>query len=192
MIANSKRNGPSGTAVSLPETTVAGSSNSISPETAAVIVAVIVPVVVIAIVVLCFVQIQKHWKIRQAQEVAAAAANASSEVVSQPGDVQLYLQNKAELSIEQSGFAVQQPCDIYELVAGDQSQEMPEREVRQPMLSLGELHELRGEDPGMELDGSQVQQDPRQDFHGYSFDEPCFMEFNESVLSLHNFVGIRL
>lgn len=181
-------NVPSGTAVSLPEATVAGSSNSISPETAAVIVAMVVPVVVIAIVVLCFLQILKHWKIHQAQENAAAALSTGSEVVGQLGDVHLYLQNKTELSVEGTGFAVQHPCDIYELMNGDQRQEMPEREVRQPVLSLGELHELRGEDPSTELAGSQDQQDPLQACHGHSFDKPLFAEFNQSVLSLHDFV----
>lgn len=187
MITNPKTSVPSGTAVSLPETTVADSSNSISPETAAVIVAVIVPVVVIAIVVLCFLQIQKHWKIRQAQENAAAAVNVSSKVVGQPGDVQLYLQSKAELSVERTGLAAQHPSDIYELMHGDQCQEMPERGVQQLMLSLEELHEVCGEDPARELDASQYRPDPLQNSQGYSFDEPFFVDFNESVLSLHDF-----
>ena len=178
---------PSGTAVSLPETGSAGSSNSISPEIAAVIVAVIVPVVVIAIVVLCFLKIQKHWKISQAQENVAAAVHASGEVVGQPGDEQLYLQSKAELSVEPTGSAMQYPCNIYELMTSDQCQELPEREARQPMLSLEELHELHGEDPARELDNSRNQQDPLEGFHRYNFDEPCFVEFNESVLSLHDF-----
>lgn len=190
MITNSNINAPSGTATSLPETPVAGSSNSISPETAAVIVAVIVPVVVIAIVVLCFFQIQKHWKMRQAQATAAIALNASVEAVDRPGDVQLYLQNKAELSVERTGFVVQLPCEISELMNREQCQEIPEGEIRQPMLSLGGLHELRGEDPARELDSSQDQEDPQHNFHGYSFDEPVFVEFNESVLSLHKHAWI--
>lgn len=174
MITSSNINVPSGTATSLPETALAGSSNSMSPETAAVIVAVIVPVVVIAIVVLCFFQIQKHWKIRQAQATIAIALNASGESVGRSGDVHLYLQDKAELSVERTGSAVQFPCEISELMSREQ-------------CSLGGLHELRGEDPARELDISQDQEDPHHYFHGYSFDEPVFVELNESVLSLHDF-----
>ena len=187
MITNSNVSGPSATATSLPETPLEGTSNSISPETAAVIVAVIVPVVVIAIVVLCFFQIQKHWKIRQAQATAAMALNASGEAVGRSGDVQLYLQEKAELSVERTGFAVQFPYEIAELMGREQCQEIPEGEAQQPMLSLGRLHELRGEDHATELDCSQDQEDPLHNFHGYSFDQPVFVDFDESVLSLHDF-----
>ena len=187
MISSSNINVPSGTATSVPETPLAGSSNSISPETAAVIVAVIVPVVVIAIVVLCFFQIQKHWKMRQAQATPAIALNAGSEAVGQSGDVQLYLQNKAELSVGRTGFAVQLPREIAELMNREQCQEISQGEVRRPMLSLGGLHELRGEDLARELDSSEDQEDCQHNFDGYSFDEPIFVEFNESVLSLHDF-----
>lgn len=187
MTTTSNLSGPSGTDVSPQETLAGDSSNSISPETAAVIVAVIVPVVVIAIAVLCFFQIQKHWKMRQAQATAAAAVNPGSKPNSRTGDAQLYLQHKAELSVERTGYEMQFAGEVYELTDRNLCQEMPGEEVRQPMLSLGERFELRGEDPAMELDSARDRQDSRQDFHGYGFDEPVFVDFNESVLSLHDF-----
>lgn len=172
--------GPSGKATSPIETPVTDSSNSISPETAAVIVAIIVPIVVIAIVSICFFQIQKHWKMRQAQ---ATAADAGSDQVGQPEDIHLYLQNKAELSVGQAGYEMQPEGRIYELMDRHQCQEMPEQEPRQPMLSFGGRHELRCEDHARELEVPQNQQDP----HRYSFEEPVFVHFNESILSLHEF-----
>ncbi len=66
-------------------------------------------------------------------------------------------------------------------------QAMLGEESRRPMLSLGERHELRGEDPARELDVCQDQRGFLQDPYRYSFDEPDFMDFNESVLSLHAF-----
>lgn len=147
------------------------------------LVAVTVPVVVIAIVIVCFFQIQKHWKMRQAQEIAAATVKPGGELYNQPKDVQLYLQNKAELSVEQNGFKIQPEDEIYELMDDDRIQEMPVEESRQPMLSLGERHELRGEDHARELDASQDQLDP----HRYTFDEPNFESFCESDLTLHEF-----
>ena len=187
MTTTSNLSGPSGIEVSSQETPAEDSSNPMSPETAAVIVAVIVPVVVIAIVVLCFFQIQKHWKMRQAQAIAAAAVNAGSEPISRTGDAQLYLQHKAELSVERTGYEIQLAGEVHELTDRDLCQEMPGEEVRLPMLSLGERFELRGEDPAMELDSARDRQDSRQDIHRYGFDEPVFVDFNESVLSLHDF-----
>ena len=64
-----------------------------------------------------------------------------------------------------------------------QCQDNPEGELRQPMLLLGGRHELRGEDHATELAVPQNQQDP----HRYSFEEPDFVDFNESVLSLQGF-----
>ena len=165
-------------------TSVVKSSNTISPEAAAVVVAVTVPIVVIAIVLLCFFQIQKHWKMHRAQEIAAATVDAIIKSPSQPKDVQLYLQNKAELSVEQTGLEMQPKEEIYELMDRNQFQEMPGEEIRQPMLSLGERHELRGEDHAKELDTSPNQQDSNR----YRFDEPDFQDLNNSFLMLHEFV----
>lgn len=187
MTTTANISGPSGTEELPLETQAASSSNSISPETAAVIVAVIVPVVVIAIVVVCFIQIQKHWKMRQAQSTSAMAVDASNERVGQSEDVQLYLQNKAELSVERAGNKMRPEGEIYELMGRDPCQEMLGEESRRPMLSLGERHELRGEDPARELDVCQDQRSFLQDPYRYSFDEPLFEDFNESVLSLHAF-----
>lgn len=142
---------------------------------------------VIAIVVLCFFQIKKHWKLRQAQAAAAAIVGTSPELVGPLGDVQLYLQHKAELSGERREHDMQAEGDVYELMDHDERQEMSGEDIQQPMLSLGERHELRGEDHARELDTSQDQQDPRRDPNGYSFDEPMFVDFNESVLSLREF-----
>ena len=179
--------GPNGTAKSSFVTPVAGSSISVSPGTAAVIVAVIVPIVVIAIGVLSFFQIQKHWKMRRAQATVAATLGAKNERVDPSENVQLYLQNKAELSVERTGRGMRLEEDIYEMMDHDTCQEMPGEESRQPMLSLGERHELRGEDHARELDGSQDHQKSQQESHRYSFDLPDFFNFNESVLSLHEF-----
>ncbi len=175
---------PSGIAASPPGASATNSSASISPEAAAVLVAITVPLVVIAIVIVCFFQIQKHWKLRQAQSTAAAIINAGREPVTQSEDVQLYMQNKAELSVEQTGHSMQHDEEIFELMGCNLCQEMPGAEVRQPMLSLGERHELRGEDHARELDASLHQQDPRR----YSFDKPRFTAFNESTLTLRQFV----
>ncbi len=110
--------------------------------------------------------------------------NAGSEPVTQSEDVQLYVQNKAELSVEQTGHGMQHDEEIFELMGCNLCQEMPGAGVRQPMLSLGERHELRGEDHARELDASQ----DRQDTHRYSFDKPRFTDLNESTLTLHQFV----
>ena len=158
------------------------SSPTVSPETAAVIVAIIVPIVVIVIVVVCFFHIQKHWKIRQARTLAAATAVASHDPMSQPEDGLLYMQNKAELDVEQTRNDVQPGSEVYELL------EMPGEEARQPMLSLGERHELRGEDHAMELDSTQEQQIGHQDPHRYTFDAPVFTPLDESLLLLQEFV----
>lgn len=165
---------------------VSDSSNSTSAETAVVIVAVIVPAVVIAIVVLCFFQIQKHWKLRHAQAMTPRAADNIDERA-ESEDVQLYLQNKAELSVERQGDDIQPKGEVYELMDQNQCQEMPGKESRQPMLSLGERHELPGEEHARELESSQYHRVVQQDATRYSFDEPNFVDFNESVLSLHEF-----
>ena len=149
--------------------------------------AIIIPVVVIAIVVICFFQIQKHWKMRQAQTLAAATASASQDMIRQSKDSQLYMQNKAELDVGQTRFDAQPANEVYELMGRVQYQEMPGEEARQPMLSLGERHELRGEDHAKELDGTQERQIGHHDPHRYSFDEPIFPHFDESVLSLYEF-----
>ena len=162
---------------------IAQSSSSISPETAAVLVAVIVPLVVIAIVLLCFFQIQKHWKTRQIQETAAVRVDTRDRPFDQPESMQLYLQNKAELSVEQDGYDVQRGEITIGSMDNIECQEMPGEDIRRSMLSLGERHELRGEDHARELDASQDQRSP----HWYSFDEPQFTDFNESVLTLHDF-----
>ena len=172
---------PNGTAIPTPSATGTNSSKSISPEAAAVLVAVIVPAVVIAIVVFCFFQIQKHWKMRQAEEAAALKMGASVDPRIQSEDVQLYLQNKVELSAERTGFGMQAEEEVYELMARDQFPELPEEGFRQHMPSLEELHELRGEDHARELDASPNQQDHAK----YSFEEPSFNELNVSVLRLN-------
>ena len=120
---------------------------------------------------------------RQAQELAATTTKPGGEPSNELKDVQLYLQNKAELSVEQTGYMMQPENEIYEMMDRDQIQEMPGEESRQPMLSLGERHELRGEDHVMELDASQERFDPRR----YTFDEPHFEDFCESSLTLHEF-----
>ena len=120
----------------------------------------------------------------RAQEIAAATMDAIIKSPSQPKDVQLYLQNKAELGGEQTGLEMQPEEEIYELMDRNQCQEMPGEEIRQPMLSLGERHELRGEDHAKELDTSPNQQDSSR----YRFDEPDFEDLNNSVLTLHAFV----
>ena len=159
------------------------SSSPVSPETAAVIVAIIVPIVVIVIAVVCFFHIQKHWKMRQAQTLAAATAVASRDPMDQPEDVQPYMQNKAELDVEQTRYDAQPASEVYELMVRNQCQEMPGEEAHQPMLSLGERHELRGEDHAKELDST-----PKQDPHRYTFVEPIFPHLDDSVLLLHEFV----
>ncbi|KAM0802350.1 hypothetical protein BDR22DRAFT_887587 [Usnea florida] len=161
------------------------SSPTVSPETAAVIVAVFVPIVVIAVLVICFYKIQKHWMMRQAQTLAAATASASQDMMNQWKDSPLYMQVKAELDVEQTRNDAQPAND--ELMGHVQCQEMPGEEARQPMLSLGERHELRGEDHAQELDSTQEQQIGHHDPHRYSFDEPIFPHFDESVLSLNGF-----
>ena len=162
---------------------IAQSSNSISPETAAVLVAIIVPVVVIAIILLCFFQIQKHWKMRQIQENAAARVDARDRTINQSENMHLYLQKKAELSVEQQGYDVQRGERMLGSTDHTESQEMPGEDIRRPMLSLGERHELYGGEHARELDISHSQWNP----HGYNFDEPHFTDFNESVLTLHDF-----
>ena len=124
---------------------------------------------------------------RQAQTQAAATANASQDLVSQPEDVQLYMQNKAELDVEQTRYDAQPESEVYELMDHVQCEEMPGEEAQRPMLSFGERHELRGEDHAKELDSTQEQQSAHQDPHRYNFDEPVFTHLNESVLSLHEF-----
>ena len=109
-----------------------------SPKTAAVLVAVTVPVMVIAIVLLCFFQIQKHWKMRQAKEMATTIVDANVEPSSETENVQLYLQNKAEMSAEQTRREMESEHEVYELMDRDRYQEVPGEAVRQPMLSLGE------------------------------------------------------
>lgn len=124
---------------------------------------------------------------RQAESITTAVVDvANSEPVGQSDGVQLYLQDKAELSVERSGHDMQPEGEIYELMNHDQCQEMPGEHTRQALLSLGERHEMRGEDHAREMDTSQ-DHDPRRDTHGYSFDEPMFVDFNESILSLRRF-----
>ena len=161
----------------------AQSSNSISPETAAVLVAIIVPVVVIAIVLLCFFQIQKHWKTRQIQENAAARVDTRDSAINQSENMQLYLQNKAELGVEQQGYDMQRGESMIGSMGHTESHEMPGEDIRRPMLSIRERHELFSGEHARELDTSQSQRNP----HGYDFDEPHFTDFNESVLTLHDF-----
>lgn len=173
----------SGTTASSPSATVAKSSDSISPETAAVLVAVIIPTVVIAIVVICFFQIQKHWKIRKAEEAAAVKVNTGVEPRMLEEGVHLYLQHKAELGVEQTGSGMRAEEEIYEMMDRDQCQELPGEESRHHMLSLEERHELRGEDPARELDVLPDQQNRES----YSFEEPRFEELNELFLTLHKF-----
>ena len=69
----------------------------------------------------------------------------------------------------------------------DPSQEMLGEESRRPMLSLRERHELRGEDPARELDVCQDQRNFQQDSYRYSFEDPVFVDLNDSVLSLQAF-----
>ena len=78
-------------------------------------------------------------------------------MIRQSDDSQLYIQIKAELEAEQTRCDVQPANEVYELVGRVQCQEMPGEEARQPMLSLGERHELRGEDHAKELDSTQEQ-----------------------------------
>ena len=165
------------------------SSSSISPETAAVIVAIVVPAVVIAIAVLCFFQIKKHWKLDQTQAATPGVVDAGTESVCQSENAQLYLQHKAELNVERqrTRHEMQSEGEIYELMDRGQCQEMPAEDTRQPALSLAERHELRGEDHASELNTSQDQQILLRGPHRYSFDEPVFVDFNDSVLSLHEF-----
>ena len=125
---------------------------------------------------------------RQAQTLAAATANGSQAMISKSKDSQLYMQIKAELDAEQTRYDAQPANEVYELLGRVQCQEMPGEEARQPMLSLGERHELRGEDHAKELDSTQEQQIGHHDPHRYSFDEPVFPHFDESVLSLNEFV----
>lgn len=136
---------------------------------------------VIAIVVICFFQIQKHWRIQQAEEAAAEKVETGVEPRMLEEGVHLYLQNKAELSVEQTGSRMQAEEEIYEMMDRDRCQELPEEGFRQYMPSLEGLHELRGEDHARELDVSPDQQDRDR----YSFEEPNFEELNESVLTLH-------
>lgn len=95
--------------------------------------------------------------------------------------VHLYLQNKAELSVEQTGSGMQVEEQIYEVMDRDQCQELPEEGFRQHMFSLEQRHELRGEDHAVELDALPDEQDRDR----YSFEEPNFEELSESVLTLH-------
>ena len=125
---------------------------------------------------------------RQAQTLAATTANASHDRMSQPEDVQPYMQNKAELDVEQTRYDAQPASEVYELMVRNQCQEMPGEEAHQPMSSLGERHELRGEDHAKELDSTQEQQDPQQDPRRYTFDEPIFPQLDDSALLLHEFV----
>ena len=173
----------SGTVASPPGAAVAKSSKSISPEAAAVLVAVIVPLVVIVIVLVCFFQIQKHWKTRQAQEAAALTVAASTESHNQSEGTQLYLQSKAELSVERTGSEIRRVEETYELMDRDQCQELPGEEIRQHLPSLGEQHELRGEEHASELDALPS----CRNLQRYTFDEPSFGELNGSVLTLHEF-----
>lgn len=124
---------------------------------------------------------------RQAQTLAATTGIASHDLMSQPEDIQLYMQNKAELDVEQTRYDVQPASEIYELMDRVQCQEMPGEEAQQPMLSFGKRHELRGEDHAKELDSTPEQQIAHHDPHRYSFDEPVFTHLDESVLSLHEF-----
>lgn len=181
MTSTTNTSDSSGTAASTPSATVAKSSDSISPEAAAVLVAVIVPTVVIAIVVVCFFQIQKHWKIRHTEEAEAVKVDTGVEPRILEEGVHLYLQNKAELSVEQTGSGMQAEEEIYEIMDRDQCRELPDEGFHQHMLSLEGLHELRGEDHARELDVSSDQQDRDK----YSFEEPNFEKLNESVLTLH-------
>ena len=125
---------------------------------------------------------------RQAQTLAAATAEARQDVIRQSADSQLYMQNKAELDVEQTRHDAQPANEIYEMMGRVQCQEMPGEEARQPMLSLGERHELRGEDHAKELDSTQEQQIGHHDPQRYSFDEPIFPHFDDSVLLLSEFV----
>ena len=125
---------------------------------------------------------------RQAQTLAAPTAIPSRDRMSQPENVQPYMQNKAELGAEQTRHDVQPASEVYELMERNQRQEMSGEEAQQPLLSLSERHELRGEDHANELDSTQEQQIGHQDPHRYTFDAPVFTPLDESLLLLHEFV----
>lgn len=128
-------------------------------------------------------QIQKHWKIRQVQATATATINDYSEPFGQRKNTQLYLQNNPELIVEQYAFETQLETRLYNLMASNQHQEMPEEGTLSPWISSGERHGLRGEERARELHDSPI----HQDCHRYSFDEPHLTDFNKSVLTLHEF-----
>ena len=118
---------------------------------------------------------------RQAQERAAVTVGAGSESSNQTESMQLYLQNKAELSAERRGSVIS-PEETFELMDNDQYQELPGEELQQPKPSFGERHELRGEEHAVELDSSPS----RQNLYRYSFDVPNFGDLKQSSLTLHD------
>ena len=97
--------------------------------------------------------------------------------------MQLYFQNRVELSVDQMGYNMQHGESIRGSMDPIECQEMPGEGIRRPMLSLRERYGLHGEDHAIELDASQ----DRRNSHRYHFDEPRFTEFNESVLTLDDF-----
>lgn len=120
---------------------------------------------------------------RQAQERAAVTVGADSESCNQTESMQPYLQNKAELSTEGRGSEISPPEEgIFELMDRNQYQELPGEELQESRPSIGERHELRGEEHAMELDSSPS----RQDSYRYSFDVPNFGDLKQSALTLHD------
>ena len=120
---------------------------------------------------------------RQAQRMAAEILDTNVEPSRELKHVQPFLQNKAEMSADQTRYGMQSEHEVYELMAHGQYHEIPGEAVRQPMLSLGELHELAGEDHARELDGSQYQRHS----HRYSFDGPDLENSHKSTLTLHEY-----
>ena len=106
---------------------------------------------------------------------------AGTESRNHTESMQLYLQNKAELSTERRGSAIS-PEEIFELMDSNQYHELPGEELQQPKPSFGEQHELRGEEHARELDSSPN----RQDCYRYTFDVPNFGDLKQSALTLHD------
>lgn len=115
----------------------------------------------ISITSLSFITIYLWRKRRRSQSF-----RSKNEIPESSDDTQPYLQQKAELDSEErrqlelDGQELRYEMDgaegRYEIQRSDVSHEVPVERRRHGLLSLGQIHELRGEEHSKELEGPEL------------------------------------